>query len=275
VGIEVLASPPTTAPADEKCDGAPMLAPNRTIDVSLADHADDVDLGCAKIPSVDAAYDLELPTASDVLLVERVAQGDTAAVSLALPSCAGPASEKLCAYGGGSPLRASLRGAAAGSYRILAESVQGNPLELTAFVRPAVAPTLVPFADTCTSAISIAEGGGFYQGNTANQSADYSAGCDVTGVPPLGAADQMMKLTLAAKKRVVFDMQGSGYATLLDIRKGPSCPGIELPGACSAGYLQLRSYLDLTLDPGAYWVQVDGYGGDSGIWFMDVRVIDP
>jgi len=275
VSLEVDASPPTTAPADEKCDGAPMLAPNRTIDVSLAGHSDDIDLGCAPIASVDAAYDLELTTASDILLVERIAQGDTGAISLALPSCAGAPSQRVCAKGGSSPLRASLRGVAAGSYRVVVESVQANPIELTAFVRPAVPPSLVPFADTCASAPLIAEGGGFYQGNTSNESADYSAGCDVTGVPPGGAADQMMTLTLSAKRRVVFDMQGSGYATLLDIRTGATCPGTELAGACSAGYLQQRSYLDLTLDPGTYWVQVDGYGGDSGSWFLDVRVVDP
>jgi hypothetical protein len=270
-----VASAPTMAPADEKCDGAPTLAANRTIDVSLAGHTDDIDLGCAKTASVDAAYDLELATPSDVLLVERIAYGDTAAISLALPSCAGASFARACASGGASPLRATVRGIPAGAYRVIAESIQANPVEVTAFVRPAVAPTLVPFADTCASAISIADTGGFYQGNTANQSADYSAGCDVTGVPPLGAADQMLELTLGAKKRVVFDMQGSGYATLLDIRKGATCPGIELPGGCSAGYFPLRSYLDLTLDPGTYWVQVDGYGADSGIWFLDVRIVDP
>ncbi len=84
-----------------------------------------------------------------------------------------------------------------------------------------------------------------------------------------------MKFTLATKKRVVFDMQGSAYATLLDVRRGETCPGLEMPGACSVGYDASRSYLDLTLEPGTYWVQVDGYDGDAGTWFLDVRVVDP
>jgi hypothetical protein len=276
VQLEVTAaSPPVMPPADDTCAGAPALVPNRTLGVSLTGHTDDIDLGCAPIASVDAAYALDLGTTSDVLLTLRIAQGDTGAVSLALPACAGAASNKLCGKGSSSPVRASLRGVPAGSYRAVVETVLGNPVEVTAFVRPAVPPTLVPFADTCGNATAIPETGGFFQGSTSNASADYSAGCDVTGVPPGGAPDQMMKFTLSQKKRVVFDMQGSGYATLLDVRRGETCPGLEMPGACSAGYLPLRSYLDLTLDPGTYWVQVDGYGSDQGIWFLDVRVVDP
>ena len=274
VQLEVDASPPTTPPADETCNGAPILAPNRTLAISLTAHTDDLDLGCAPIGSIDAAYDLELASPSDVLLVERIADGDIGAVSLALPAC-GSGSEKLCGHGSTSPVRASLLGVPAGSYRAVVETALGNPVELTAFVRPASAPTLVPFADTCAAATSISEGGGFYQGNTLNAAADYSAGCDVTGVLGAGAADQMLKLALSSRKRVVLDMKGSSYATLLDVRKGEVCPGLEMPGACSVGYVPLRSYLDLTLDPGIYWVQVDGYSYASGSWLLDVRVVDP
>jgi hypothetical protein len=273
--LEVDASSPTTPPPDETCAGAPVLMPNRTIDVPLAAHTDDVDLGCAAPGTVDAAYDLELATASDVLLVERISDGDTGAVSLAAPSCAGPADQKVCGKGGSSPVRATLRGVPAGSYRAVVESELEAPVQLTAFVRPAIPPALVPFADTCAAATTIAPSGGFYEGNTANASADYSAGCDVTGVAPNSAPDQNLKLILPVKKRVIFDMQGSGYWTLLDVRKGESCPGLEMPEACSAGYGPLRSYLDLPLDAGTYWVQVDGYSGDSGTWFLDVRVVDP
>jgi hypothetical protein len=273
--LVVDATAPTTAPANETCVGSPLLAPNRTIDVSLAGHTDDIDLGCAPIASVDAAYDLELATSSDVLLVERIAQDDTGAVALATASCGGPSARKACGTGGSSPVRTSIRGVPAGSYRVVVETALANPIELTAFVRPEVPPTLVPFADTCASATAIAETGGFYQGNTSNAAADYSAGCDVAGVPPGGAPDQMLKFTLPVKKRVVFDMQGSSYPTMLDVRRGSVCPGVEMPGSCSVGYLALRSYLDLTLDPGIYWVQVDGYASSAGTWFLDVRVVDP
>jgi hypothetical protein len=70
-------------------------------------------------------------------------------------------------------------------------------------------------------------------------------------------------------------MQGSGYATLLDVRKGETCPGTEVPQACSVGYDVNRSFLDLTLDAGTYWVQVDGFAGSAGTWFLYVRTVEP
>jgi hypothetical protein len=45
--------------------------------------------------------------------------------------------------------------------------------------------------------------------------------------------------------------------------------------ACAVGYYQGRSYLDLVLSAGTYYVQVDGYLLDEGPWFLDVRVVDP
>ena len=76
-------------------------------------------------------------------------------------------------------------------------------------------------------------------------------------------------------RRVVFDMAGSNYATVLDVRKGPSCPGEELPMSCTIGPGMGRSFLDLTLAAGTYFVQVDGFAGASGAWSLDVFVAPP
>ena len=76
----------------------------------------------------------------------------------------------------------------------------------------------------------------------------------------------MLHLGLAAKSRVVLDMAGGNYSTMLSVRTGPTCPGTEVPLACAAGYMPDRSFLDLNLNSGDYYVQVDGYGGDSGAW---------
>jgi hypothetical protein len=148
-------------------------------------------------------------------------------------------------------------------------------MQLTALVRPAVPTTLVPFADSCADVLAIPSTGGFFQGNTANASANYVAGCDQGGQPPGGAREQLLKLELAVPKRVVLDMQGSGYNTLLDVRRGPSCPGDEVPNACAAGYYPERSFLDLQLEAGTYFLQIDGYASAYGPWFLDVRVVDP
>src|SRR5690606_33126927 len=135
--------------------------------------------------------------------------------------------------------------------------------QLTALVRPALPPTLVPFANTCGEVVTIPSTGGFFQGNSANAQPDFDSGCDQGGLPPGGAPDQILQLTLTAQKRVVLDMQGSGYATLLGVRDGMPCPGNEVPFGCAAGYYPERSFLDLDLAPGTYHVVVDGYGGQS------------
>lgn len=274
VDLVVALAPPTTPPADEACGGAPALTANSTIDVELADHTDDVKLGCLA-GAVDAAYELSLSSPSDVLLVGRKSNTGTSAVLLSAPACASAADLLACKSSLQSPVRAARHALAAGSYRAVVESSSGSPMQLTALTRPAAPPTLVAFADTCASAIVVPETGGFFQGNTANAQADYDAGCDYGGLPSGGAAEQMLKLTLSSKKRVVLDMQGSAYSTLLNVRKGPACPGSELPLACAAGYYASRSYLDLELEAGQYWIQVDGYAGAAGKWFLDVYVVDP
>ena len=223
---------------------------------------------------MNAAYELDLAAASDVLLVERIASGDTGVVGLATPACTA-ATALLCHADSPSPVRASKRNVPAGSYRAVAESLRGEDVQLTAFVRNAVPPTLVPFADGCSGAFAIPPTGGFFQGNTANASANFPAGCDEGGVAGNGAPDELLVLTLLTQQRVVFDMEGSSYNTILDVRQGPTCPGTEMTNACAVGTAPSRSYLDLTLDAGTYYVQVDGFALSSGPWFLDVRVVDP
>jgi hypothetical protein len=48
-----------------------------------------------------------------------------------------------------------------------------------------------------------------------------------------------------------------------------------VPNGCACGYYPERSFLDLQLEAGSYYLQVDGYAGASGPWFLDVRVVDP
>ncbi|UQA62437.1 putative metal-binding motif-containing protein [Polyangium aurulentum] len=274
VSTTVVLAPPTQAPADEACAGAPSITPNETIDVDLSTHQDDVSLGC--LPgAVDAVYGLDLPVTSDVLLIERISQGDKGALELALPACASPSDELACFAGAPSPIRASKRKVPAGEYRVIAESLLAQPVQLTALVRPAVAPVIVPFSDACADALPIPETGGFFQGTTANAVADFNAGCDSGGVPQGGARDQLLRLELSAQRRVVLDMSGSAFTTLLDVRKGPGCPGEEVAQGCAVGYSSSRSFLDLTLGPGVYFIQIDGFNKESGPWFLDVRVVDP
>jgi hypothetical protein len=267
-----LASPTMPAP-DQSCTGAPVIPPNKTIPVQLSTHQDTVNLGCNP-GAVNAAYELDLASNSDVLLVERFAMGDTGAVGLATPACTAN-SALACMASGQTPVRVGRRNVPAGAYRVVPTSLTAQDVQLTAFVRDAVPPTLVPFANGCAQAQPIPETGGFFQGNTANATPNFPAGCDLGAVQGNGAPDQLLSLTLTSSKRVILDMEGSGYNTILDVRQGPSCPGAEIPMGCTVGFPPSRSYLDLLLAAGTYYVQVDGYDLDKGPWFLDVRVVDP
>jgi hypothetical protein len=270
VDLRLEVSEPSAIPADQGCGQAPALVSGTTVDLTLADDTDAVNTGCLS-GAPDSSHSLTLAQTSDVLLVERISDQDTGAVSLATPACTADG-RIACGSSMNSPVRTRAYGVAAGAYRAVAESLLGDPVTLTAFTRSASPAILVAFADDCSAPFEIPASGGRFQGNTANAHADFSAGCDVGNLAPNGAPDQILHLALNAKSRVVFDMAGSDYSTMLSVRSGTSCPGTELQLACAAGYQPERSYLDLDLDRGDYYVLVDGYAGDSGAWSLDIYV---
>ena len=209
-----------------------------------------------------------------MLLVARFSPGDVGAVSLTTPECAADDADTAgCTRTTDELARVSRRGLPAGDYRVVTESVLGLPATVLAAVRPAAAPMFVPGADGCGDALAIDPAGGLYQGNTANAAPDFTAGCDFA--TPSGAADQLLRLTLSEPRRVIFDMRGSDFETLLDVRRGPACPGEEVAAACAVFSGGDRSFLDLNLPAGEYFVQIDGYAGATGNWFLNVYVLDP
>lgn len=270
--ILVKTSPATPPPLNGSCSTAPLLTPNAPLIVDLSAQEGAIKNGCFP-GSPNAAYELDLAQASDVLVLGRFGQGDVGAVSLDLPGCG--AGDLLGCSLGATPERLSLRNVTAGSYRVVIADQNAQSTELSALVRPTVPPVTVT-SDDCTSPQVIPETGGFFTGDTTNAKADFSAGCDATGQPIGGAKDQMLKLVLTQQRRVVFDMSGSANTTLLSVRSGVTCPGTEVPNGCNPGNTSPnRSFLDLTLDAGTYWIQVDGYSGAVGQWNLDVRVLPP
>lgn len=274
VDLALQLSEPSPAPADETCVGAPPAPLGKTTSVSLLGHLDDVQPSCS-FGAVDAAYEVSLPERSDLLLVERFSSRDVGFVSLARAPC--DASERFLACGSASrsPARALARDLAAGSYRAIVEASYGGDVTLTPVARPASRTTWVAFADTCEEAVRIPETGGSFEGNTANANADYPVVCDLGGQGPVGARDQVLRLELSRRRRVLLDLQGSAYSTLLAVKRGPECPGTELVDACSAGYLPERSFLDLVLEPGVYFVHIDGYASASGAWKLEAFTTEP
>jgi Putative metal-binding motif len=277
VSVQVVLSPPTQSPADQTCVsppglGQPGIAPEARVAFDLASHEDAIKDGCQAGGS-DAAYDLALLAASDVLLIERLPLTDPGAVSLDLPSCMVPIA---CATGA-TPVRVGTRNVGPGDYRAVVTDQLGLEGTLDALVRPTVAPTIVAAgaADSCASAPVDVSSGGFFTGDTSTASADFDNPCDAPTSPPGGAADQILSLTLPRPQRVVLDMEGSSYTTIVDVRMGSSCPGTPVANACYVGFGAQKSFLDLELAAGQYWVIIDGYGGQAGAWNLDVRVLDP
>lgn len=272
--ILVKTYPPTPPPPNQSCATAPPIAFNTTISVDLSSQEDAIKNGC--LPGGPAAaYALTLTEPSDVLVIGRFPMNESGAVALNGPACTTADLVAPCTMGQ-TPQRVSKRNLAAGTYRVVIADELGQTAQLSVLVRPAVPPTTIgATSDTCLDAFTMPSAGGFFVGDTTTVTADFGAGCDAPGQPIGGAKDQIMKLDLAQARRVVFDMTGSFYTTILDIRQGAMCPGTEVTNACYVGFSAGKSFLDLTLASGTYWVQVDGYNGDRGPWDLDVRVLPP
>jgi hypothetical protein len=271
--LELDLAPPSPTPPDQTCAAPPPVGANQRIAFDLSNHVDAIKDGCAP-GRPDAAYDLSLASASDVLLIGRFPAGDNGAVALDSPAC-DVALPQNCQLGT-TPVRLGRRNLIAGDYRAVVTDQLGLQGTLDALVRPTVAPTIIPpgGADTCAQAID-ASAGGFFMGDTSTANADYSSGCDAPGVPGAGAADQVLALNLSAPQRVVLDMEGSSYTTILDVYRGPGCPGLPVDGGCYVGFDPQRSFLDMELPAGKYWLVVDGYDLARGAWDLDVRVLPP
>ncbi len=265
----------TTPVKTEGCSAPPVLTPGVTEPVTLTDATDAVQIGCL-VGAPDATYALELAERSDVLLVQSGSDGDTGGLLVAEPPCARPSDADACQTANAWPVRTVAHAVGPGSVRAVVETAEGKPTSLTAFTRSAVSTVFVQGADDCTDVYEIPETGGRFEGNTANQYANYDGSCDYGGEPPGGAPDQLLELTLSEQRRVVLDASGSSYQTMLVLREGDACPGVELENGCSLTYdpagadAPFFSFIDQVLDPGTYYIQLDGFSGDGGRWALEV-----
>jgi Putative metal-binding motif len=263
---------PTPAPPDETCVSALPVLVNATMAVDLSTNTDTIKDGCFP-GGPNAAFDLALTNASDVLAVGRFPQIESGAVSIDAPTCA--MADVLACTPSGTPSRASLRNLPPGDYRVILNDQLGDQDSLTTLVRDAVPPTTVMGADLCANAFVIPPTGGYFTGDTTNATANYDAPCDAPSAPPNGSGDEVLVLTLTTPQRVVLDMTGSSFETILDVRQGAPCPGTPIENDCYVGFSQSRSFLDLELTAGTYYVVVHGYDGAVGTWNLDVRVVAP
>src|SRR5262249_35243164 len=95
--IVVKTYPPTTTPPNQTCAAPPALPNGVTTAVDLSNQEDAIADGCFP-GSPDAAYDLTLTNASDVLVIARFPQNEIGAVSFDAPPCT-PADVAACGTG--------------------------------------------------------------------------------------------------------------------------------------------------------------------------------
>ena len=74
---------------------------------------------------------------------------------------------------------------------------------------------------------------------------------------------------------MILESSGSAFPTILALRSGAACPGLEVNDACDVGFSAARSFLDRVLDAGTYWVVLTGFGGAQGPWTLDVFTAAP
>lgn len=273
--VDARITPATAPPADESCATAPPITNDATVLVPLGDRADDIAARCLAVGSAllapDAAYRLSVDAPSDLLVVARASGNDSIGLGLSSPACISP--DWGCARG--TPARLSRRGLPAGDYRLIVESLLGATPSISTFVRPTV--SVGPAgADRCQDPIvAIPRDGGFFLGTTAGRGAEIDASCDSAGGPKGGAPDVIYRLEVTERRRLVIDAAGSGFPVILALRRGDSCPGTEVDRGCAAGFVPENAFLDIVVDPGTYWLVVDGYGLAAGNYRLDVRVAPP
>ena len=270
--IVVKTAPATIAPPNQTCAAPPTLVSGTTIPVDLSNQEDAIKDGCYP-GAPDAAYDFSIANTSDVLVVGRFPQIEVGAISIDHPTCA-VADVITCAVSS-TPVRVSKRALDPGDYRVVIADTNGAQNTLSTYIRDTVPPTAIAGSDTCASSVfDITGEGGFFTGDTTTATADFDDSCD-TPTPPGGANDQILRMVLTQPQHVILNMDGSTYATILDVRAGTTCPGIEVANACYVGFNAARSFLDLPLPADTYWIVVDGFNGAKGPWNLDVRILPP
>jgi len=122
-------------------------------------------------------------------------------------------------------------------------------------------------AGTCESPIRI--GAGDYAGSTTHGESENEGQCANSA-----AREIVYRLEIASRQNATIDVTTQRFDSVLYIRKG-DCSDESAEVACNDDSPnQHRSRVDAVLDPGTYFVFVDGYGSDGGPFQMRVVLHD-
>ncbi|MCC6332651.1 MAG: hypothetical protein IT380_01530 [Myxococcales bacterium] len=273
VDVTVQFSAPTT-PANESCGTAELLPPDTDVTVNLSLADDDLQVSCNRLPSsAEAVYRLELTSPSDVFLTATGTTNVNPVLALRRSPCAAADQVRCVNAFTGTTESLIARDLPAGSYYVVLE--RGGPAVGSITLRASVTPpTPPPVNDTCSGARAITFPVGM---NTVTFSVDTSlARDDEAGScnAELDSPETVYALTLATRRSVTIVSRASAGATSDPViyLRGGACDalaGQEL--GCSDAKLPNFDTLTSTLDPGTYFLFVEGFG-PAGAGPTDVTV---
>lgn len=269
LNVELL--PPSPPPAGDLCSDPIELTPGTYHIGSFLDFQDDVDISCG-FRYREAVHSFTIDEASDVTILLE----GTASTSMSLrTACEDGASQLICAVG--NPSRARLRGLAAGTYYVIAESPSGGSYRVRVETStPPTLPVAVSGNEDCSTAHVIPETGGVFTGDTTAMAGDYTtsplADCGLGAASP----DAVFRLDLSARKRVIATTDGSAFDTVLYVHRDACTSGAELFCNDDDPAGGITSMIDRVFEAGTYFFVVDGWGMVSGgAYVLDVVVADP
>lgn len=257
---------PTPVPAGDVCGNAiPLTLGTRTTG-SLVGLEDDLDTTCG-FDYPEAVYSFTITERRDVLV--EVDAGTSYFNASVRPSCADSATQLRCSAG--APIRQRFRDIAPGTYFVIVESSRAGTFAITVTDSAPTPTTVVSGNDGCDTAYVVPATGGFFTGNTAAMTNDYTtAVCGANA----GSRDVAFQIDLTSRQRVVASTEGSSFDTVIYMMSPTCLSGFDM--FCSDDAGGVWSLIDQTLDPGTYYLAVDGYGtASAGAYALEVQITDP
>jgi cysteine-rich repeat protein len=249
-----------TAPANDTCAGAIDVSAGGTFVGSTCAAGNTFTATCGGgAASPDVVHRLVLATSADVTL-DSVGSDFDAVIHLRSGTTC-PGTQLVCDdnSAGGTPGQARIfRNLAAGTYWVVMDGAgAGNRGNYTLNV--SVSATPPPVNDACAGAIDITAGGVF-SGSTAQAADDHTYSCTPSAT---GGRDVWYRFTLAQREVVYLDtVDGNTWDSILQIRSGTCAASTAVACAddqCRSYSGSYRSQIVQILDPGTYFVVVDGW----------------
>jgi hypothetical protein len=265
--LQVTFGPASPPAAGDTCSNPLPLVPGTPVRIASGLMENDYRLGCYTTGH-DAVFRFELTERRDVLVTAQGSRSDYFAIAIA-SDCLTRAGERTCITGQNA--RAFALGLDPGVYYVVIKSVRATDYTVTLETFAPVAVTDVAGNDTCATAYSLPARRGYYRGDTSTLHNDYRSPCG--GTTP--GKDAVFSLTLTTRQRVTL-VTDSSFFHVVWLTSDDRCPGSASGGTGASCTLGNRTMLDTILEPGGYYLFLDGYAASyEGPYGLLVHLSDP